>query len=170
MSRIIKCLSLYEPWASLLASGRKKIETRSWKYKGALPVTLAIHAAKRTDCLFLCEREPFKSKLAEIGYESASQLPLGCVVGLVTIVSQFQFGHAIPDLSETERAFGDYSPGRWGFVTQDNRLLAHPVPARGSQLIWAWEPPAGELEFCEKVCPAPVVVPAGEPDLFGGMQ
>lgn len=40
-----KMLTLHQPWASLVAVGRKRIETRSWStsYRGPL----AIHAAKR---------------------------------------------------------------------------------------------------------------------------
>jgi hypothetical protein len=40
-----RCLSLYQPWASLVALNIKTIETRSWatKYRGRL----AVHAAKR---------------------------------------------------------------------------------------------------------------------------
>jgi hypothetical protein len=41
----VKALTLWQPWASLVAIGAKAIETRSWatKYRGPL----AIHAAKR---------------------------------------------------------------------------------------------------------------------------
>jgi hypothetical protein len=41
----MKALTLWQPWASLIALGAKTIETRSWstKYRGPL----AIHAAKR---------------------------------------------------------------------------------------------------------------------------
>ncbi len=41
----MKAISLHQPWASLVATGVKTIETRSWstKYRGPL----AIHAAKR---------------------------------------------------------------------------------------------------------------------------
>lgn len=40
---ILKAISLYEPWASLIRNGRKTIETRSWatapmgKGRGLLP-------------------------------------------------------------------------------------------------------------------------------------
>lgn len=42
----IPCISLWQPWASLIAIGAKQIETRHWatRYRGPL----AIHAAKRT--------------------------------------------------------------------------------------------------------------------------
>lgn len=41
----MKAISLWQPWASLVAVGAKKIETRSWatKYRGSL----AIHATKK---------------------------------------------------------------------------------------------------------------------------
>lgn len=43
--RVVKAISLWQPWASLIALGPKTIETRSWAtdYRGPL----AIHAAKR---------------------------------------------------------------------------------------------------------------------------
>lgn len=41
----MKAITVWQPWASLLVSGRKRYETRSWatSYRGPI----AIHAAKR---------------------------------------------------------------------------------------------------------------------------
>lgn len=41
----MKAISLWQPWASLIAAGVKSIETRGWptNYRGQI----AIHAAKR---------------------------------------------------------------------------------------------------------------------------
>lgn len=41
----MKALTLWQPWASLVALGEKKIETRTWSttYRG----TLAIHASNQ---------------------------------------------------------------------------------------------------------------------------
>ncbi|MBP2659020.1 MAG: hypothetical protein H6Q69_2052 [Firmicutes bacterium] len=43
----MKAITILEPWASLIACGAKKIETRSWstQYRGLI----AIHAAKDQD-------------------------------------------------------------------------------------------------------------------------
>ncbi|MCC6426255.1 MAG: ASCH domain-containing protein [Phycisphaerales bacterium] len=43
----MKCISLWQPWATLVSLGEKRVETRSWetKYRGPL----AIHAAKKWD-------------------------------------------------------------------------------------------------------------------------
>lgn len=41
----MKCISLWQPWATLMAIGAKRIETRSWPTSHRGP--LAIHAAKK---------------------------------------------------------------------------------------------------------------------------
>lgn len=47
----IKALSLWQPWASLIAIGAKKIETRGWstKYRGPLVICSAKRPASRYD-------------------------------------------------------------------------------------------------------------------------
>jgi activating signal cointegrator 1 len=46
----MKAISLWQPWASLIACGAKPYETRSWAPPSAIiGTTIAIHAAKRVD-------------------------------------------------------------------------------------------------------------------------
>lgn len=40
-------------------------------------------------------------------------------------------------LTEQERAFGDYTPGRFAWLLADVRPLRVPVPCRGAQGLWA---------------------------------
>ncbi len=96
----MKVLRLTQPWASLVAIGAKKIETRSWgtKYRGPL----AIHAAKGfpQDAQHLCSREPFRHILIEQYSFMASgeiylgkhKFPLGAVVAVCNLVNVVQFG------------------------------------------------------------------------------
>src|SRR4051812_34650242 len=67
----IKCLTLLQPWASLVALNARKIETRSWRtwYRGPL----LIHAARAfpKSMQNLCKQEPFAKVLAEAGYTHA---------------------------------------------------------------------------------------------------
>ena len=60
--REIKGLTLTQPWATLVASGAKKIETRSWntKHRG----WLAIHTARLfpRECRELYDDEPVKHR------------------------------------------------------------------------------------------------------------
>jgi hypothetical protein len=50
------------------------------------------------------------------------------------------FGHALHvgdiQLVEHEAAFGDYTPGRFGWLLEDVRPLAEPVVCRGNQGLW----------------------------------
>jgi hypothetical protein len=141
----MKALSLWQPWATLIAIGAKSIETRSWSttYRGPL----AIHAAKKWDRATsrMCADEPFRSQLLAAGYEPQRSdwgLPLGAVVALARVEDCFQFkaadmvnrqGERRPLPDEMERAFGDYFPGRFGLILRDVRKLERPIPYRGHQ-------------------------------------
>ena len=52
-------------------------------------------------------------------------------------------GIAPGNASHTVRddGLGDYSVGRWVWLLEEIEPLAEPVPARGWQGIWNWEPP-----------------------------
>jgi activating signal cointegrator 1 len=154
----MRALSLTQPWASLVALGEKRIETRSWptSYRGPL----AIHAAKGfpKPCRDLCAQEPFASALRHSGVGGlglltpAKALPLGAILAVVTVVdclptvnAELAF-QAVEQLDppeegdvrrvERERAFGDYSPGRYAWVLEDARALREPVEARGALGLW----------------------------------
>ncbi len=61
----MRCITLTQPWATLVAIGAKTIETRSWgtKYRGEL----AVHAAKGfpKEAQHLCFQEPFRHILMD---------------------------------------------------------------------------------------------------------
>lgn len=164
----MKALTLTQPWATLVAIGAKKIETRGWKtdYRGPL----AIHAAKgiagmdAKEYAWLCMRtEPFRSALFAAGYTLASLLPRGVIVATCRLVSVREItpAHANTEyaaaltgwrwtgpgalgeeyeyqITPEERAFGDYSPGRYAWLLADVKALASPVPARGALGLWEW--------------------------------
>ena len=70
----MKAVTLYQPYASLVAIGAKKFETRSWKtsYRGPL----AIHAGVSEKYLDLGWQEPFFSALTKFSKKSpTSKLP-----------------------------------------------------------------------------------------------
>lgn len=137
MSATIPCLSLWQPWATLMAIGAKRIETRSWgtHYRGPL----AIHAAKRWDSFtrLTALRSPFVDELRDVGYEERLRevpfLPLGSIVAVVDLIDVGPIGDLPPDYPES--AFGDYTPGRFAWVTENEREIV-PVPWRGRQRLF----------------------------------
>ena len=145
----MKALTLTQPWATLIAIGAKRIETRSWRtpYRGPL----AIHAAKGYPqwAKDLCYEEPFKTALRAY---PGPPLPIGRILATCQLISCVptdavfisDFGQFIegPDgrvaISEQEHCFGDYSPLRWAWLLDDVKPLPAPIPARGALSLWEW--------------------------------
>jgi hypothetical protein len=136
----VKALTLWQPWATLVALGEKKIETRSWStdYRGPL----AIHASlsHAGDNLILANVEPFCAALARHGIVSRLQLPLGAIVAVCELEDVHEIDHAFAgSFSVQEIAFGDWSPGRLAWVLKNVSRFASPILARGRQGLWEWE-------------------------------
>lgn len=138
----MKSLTVCEPFATLLTIGAKSIETRSWAttYTG----WLAIHASKTTPAW---AKDYFRhSRFAREAFERAEisfhALPLGCVIGRVYLYGCRRVEGVRDSLSEQERDFGDYSDGRYAWLTR-NPLRHEPIAASGRLGLWKWEPPVG---------------------------
>lgn len=133
---VTRCLSLTQPWATLMAIGAKMNKTRSWptQYRG----WIAIHAAKGFpgECKGLTYELHFREALGAVGYEGHKELPLGVVLAVTHLVACRRTEDVRDQLSERERAFGDYSDGRYAFVTSGLRRLKRPFVIRGALGIW----------------------------------
>ena len=124
---IIKALSLIQPWASLIMDGRKTVETRSWNCNHTGP--LAIHAS-------LTKGGPYRDVCNKFGYNYATVLR-GVVLGTVTMVMCAQFPNVLMPPDE----YGDFTPGRWGWLLRDPVKFAQPVPMLGNRSLWNFEVP-----------------------------
>jgi len=124
----MKAITLWQPWATLVALGYKEIETRSWptSYRGPL----AIHAAKRVSYhdMFL-----FEDLLKGV------TLPLGRVVATCELVDVQRIGYNWSHLSHLEIRLGDFSIGRYAWILRNIHPLDPPVTAQGRQGLWDWE-------------------------------
>lgn len=138
-------LTLWQPWATLIAIGAKQYETRSWQtsYRGLL----AIHATKvfKGEPRRLVFEEPFYSVLhaaglADItvpGLLGVERLPQGAIVAVVDLVECTQMDEkALRFVQAQERAFGDWQVGRWAWGCNSLRPLKEPIPCRGFQGLW----------------------------------
>ncbi len=130
----MKALTLTQPWASLVAVGAKRIETRSWPthFTGRI----AIHAAKTfpEDARYLATSEPFTAPLGRV---LATELPTAAIVAVAMLEQCWQFDENTAwsirsrsmrgKLPPHEADFGDFSAGRYGFVLDDVVRLATPI-------------------------------------------
>ena len=136
---MIKVLSLWQPYATLLVHGIKKFETRpqSTSHKGVY----LIHATKSMDldCRKLCEDPQVNFHLKTIGYDSWRDLPTGQIVGATTFPKCLQIfpgdnnSELLPKRSSLEYKLGDYTPGRYFWITEGSRALDTPFDYKGQQ-------------------------------------
>lgn len=155
----MKALSILQPWATLIAIGAKKIETRSWptNYRGPI----AIHASKGfpRQAKDICFKEPFLTALCEgdvfpkdwiTEMESPKDMfPLGAIIAIgnlhkvgdiflrkdgPTMVRGLELPMRSPELE-----FGNFTPGRFGWCITGVYLLNDPIPAKGRLGLWDWE-------------------------------
>jgi len=131
----MKCISLWQPWATLVAIGAKQYETRHWStgYRGLI----AIHAAKKWDreLYAMCLGAPFGRCLAGGGYADPKELPFGAIVAVARLTRIYRTENIIYQISDQERAFGDYSPGRYAWQLEKIARI-DPLPFRGQQGLW----------------------------------
>ncbi|MCC6907081.1 MAG: ASCH domain-containing protein [Phycisphaerales bacterium] len=153
----MKCLSLWQPWASAIAIGSKRIETRCWatSYRGPL----LIHAAKRCRVGELRELEQQNIwrgamlPLVALNDHFKDWLPFGAIVAIADLVDcwpTYYFDssvdldvprHAV-GIERTrcfdwcERNMGDFGPGRFGWVLDNVRRIHPAIPYRGFQQLF----------------------------------
>lgn len=134
----MKAISLWQPWASLVVLGEKKIETRSWDtaYRGPL----LIHAAQRkhlAEWRELMGMLEFHDAFAKHDIEGLAglivKMPLGCLIGSVDLVRTSNTESIRGKLSHREWTFGNYSDRRYGWHLENPVLFEHPVAYKGSQ-------------------------------------
>ncbi len=131
----MKAISIWQPWASLIAAGGKEYETRSWKtsYRGPLAICSsknspmwAIRAAYNEEEIY---QFAFDNQLLD-----HNKLPKGCVVAVCELVDCIEITPEFTQtLSDLEYIAGDYTPGRFAWKLAKVRRLNTPKPVKGSQ-------------------------------------
>lgn len=140
----IKAITIWQPWASLIAERYKQYETRGFPFRGCGP--LAIHAAKVDPMKHVgLFTKPVLRRIARL-LGPFGDLPRGAVVGVARQVVSHHVADIIVENSEHD--VGDFSPGRHAWEMRDIMEFVHPYQATGRQGIWYWDLPRGlEVEL-----------------------
>lgn len=149
----MRLISLWEPWATLMALDKKRIETRSWRtsYVGWLAIQASKGGLSKRELFTVCEDPAFQRAL---GWEH-SLLPFeakraifrpGHIVAVVYMTGCYQtksfirqstgrggYNNLAPILTPEEEPFGDFSPGRFGWTTEKCFRLSDPIPFKAKQ-------------------------------------
>lgn len=136
----MKALSLWQPWASLVAFGVKRYETRFWptRYRGELVICATRELRQEGRDAFL--GSAFGFALAKHGILYPWDLPLGCALCVVELEDVIYLRDGIASLPDAanvqntpEAQFGDFTAGRYAWKLGNVRALAKTVGVRGAQ-------------------------------------
>ena len=154
-------ITLWQPWASLVAAGAKPFEFRSWPApKRLIDKRVAIHASARPvktaelQELMLKLEGPNRREtglrpgpaldLLERAWNAKRWLPLSSVVCTVTLGQPIRNKELAARLGVAWTNDSDRDEhSNWGWPLTDVKRLEPMVPARGAQGWWLWTPPEG---------------------------
>jgi hypothetical protein len=121
----VKAITLHQPWASAIALGLKRFETRGFRchYRGEI----AIHAGKTID---------EAAALRLMADVPIIDFPLGAVIALATLTEVYPTCGGLL-VEDEEKRFGDWRAGRFAWQLDNVRELRQPYPARGYQWVWS---------------------------------
>ncbi|XP_076984300.1 activating signal cointegrator 1 isoform X2 [Tamandua tetradactyla] len=125
------CLSMHQPWASLLVKGIKRVEGRTWytPHRGRLWIAAT---AKTPSTQEVSELQATYRLLRGKDLEFPSDYPSGCLLGCVDLtdcLSQKQFKEQYPDISQE-------SDAPFVFICMNPQEMIVKFPIKGNPKIW----------------------------------
>lgn len=137
---MLNCVSVWQPWSSLLVHGWKLNETRSWpapRYLIGKRIGIAATKTVKREQLQAYGDPDFQEIYAMTGLEELEDLPRGCILGTALLAScEIMTEEHLQALTEMERTFGYWTVGRYAWRLEDPKPYKQPIAARGSQGIW----------------------------------
>lgn len=157
----MKALTIWQPWASLIACGAKQYETRSWatKYRGPI----AIHAAaKDPNKLPLLGKEAFERIVREEiragRCPTWCSMPTGKVIATAELVNVWHIVYHVGENVEEVRK----APIIAESMTEDKHapdFYDHIVPTKKEMALGDWTPGRYAWELANvKILPEPIPI------------
>jgi len=151
----MKAITLYQPWASLIMTGAKTFETRSWatKYRGPLVICSAKGGLSKSELLHLLSTWQIQSGLAplvgdplDLSFRSfpgvkIDHLPFGKALGVVDLTNCSKSGDLSRNQINTDWPYGDFTLGRYAWKLENVRPFDKPIPVIGRQGFFNFEVP-----------------------------
>lgn len=160
MLQPMKAITVWNPWAYLLAILAKLYETRSWatNYRGQI----AIHAAAMSphNALAGVGFDVIEAMRLALDMERQStlygtvcqmeDLPRSSIIATADLIGCHKIGTVMGEaviwrtdtefevISDREFLLGNFTPGRFAWEFANMQLLAEPIPTKGRQGLWNW--------------------------------
>ena len=157
----MKALTIWQPWASLIVTGAKPFEFRSWMApRSVTGKEIVIHAGARKmvgseidRLIYALERGGNFAAMVALHKDQAmpvleaaksGNLPLSSGIGTATVgvsrdgmeIARTEFGlNQVNDSDRNQHA-------NWGWPMLDPKKWAEPIPMSGKQGLWNWPEPS----------------------------
>ncbi|BAZ29971.1 hypothetical protein NIES4074_24190 [Cylindrospermum sp. NIES-4074] len=145
-------ISLHQPWASLIALGYKKYETRHWQtsYRGDLLICAAKKKSRSQQEFY--RQFLFRNCKPYNHPPDWEYLPFGSVVAVCSLTGCLKMhlknetpphlidSINIEDMTQMELDSGCWKSGRYAWRLENIRPLCQPVHIVGRQSLWAPSP------------------------------
>jgi hypothetical protein len=117
----MKCLSLKQPYAELLVSGKKTVELRKWNtnFRGKF----LIHASKNVN----------KERCKSLGIDH-TKLTVGAIIGKAILYDVKKYDNRIQFIRDKSRHYADaniFEFRMYGFVIKNAHRLRYPIQFSG---------------------------------------
>lgn len=147
----MKAITLWQPWASLLACGVIEYETRSWSTKYCGP--MAIHAAASEPKNFVYQMSSTINSI--LGADNTIDYPRGAIIATANLIACHEIKEdnlgnigfwrsnngiwEFYSISKQQASLSDWQPGQYAWEFINMKMLDNPIPAKGAQRIWNWQ-------------------------------
>ena len=130
-----KVLSFMQPYAELIKTGKKTIDTRTWKteYRGKL----FVHASATKISKSLCDNSVL------MGLVKNDKIDYGCIICSCELVDCIKMtDEYVADMHDhhyEEYLCGIYESGRYAWILKNIEVLDIPIPAKGHLGLWDYK-------------------------------
>ncbi len=143
---MIKVLSLKEPFATLIKTGIKKVETRSWptNYRGELYIHASISRSTLNE-----KNIEFKKLIQNLEYQPSYII---CKCNLTDCI--YMTKEYVENMKKTnyqEYLCGEYKEGRYAWILENIEPLSIPFKAKGQLSIWTFYPEDEIMTLMDKI-------------------
>lgn len=123
---MLKCLTVKQPWASLIMGDAKDIENRDWPT--TIRGVIGIHSSKlleQVEMKAACDlMRGFIPMFSELTFRKRSVFPLGSILGTVELVDCVTSSNS------------PWFVGEYGLVLRNPVVFQKPIPCRGQLGLW----------------------------------
>jgi len=136
----MKCITVKQPWATLLVAGATRYLVRDWRTFHRGPLVIGASNRLPRAGVELCCDPDMRAILRRYGYDYAMELPIRAALGTVSLADCLLATRdtlTLLDPEDPAMVFGWVQLGCWVWICQDLRAFGCPVPMAGRLGIYS---------------------------------